>query len=126
MDRTIRGVLRGAFAVGAACAASAAAGAELPIGSYGGALTTADGDEASVELSFSNMAGRPLATMAMPDARMVGLSNIVVTDDALSFSYFLDGTSVQCELARREDGGLSGPCADGDGTVGSIRVSPQE
>jgi len=126
MDRSAKVLFRQVVGVTAACICLSAAGAELPMGRYGGTLVAANGDAGAVELSFDNMAGRPLATMSTPDSRLVGLSNIVVTNDGLAFSYFLDGSSVQCELARQDDGGFAGPCADGDGPVGSIRVTPQE
>ena len=128
MDRNAKGLFRQVLGATAACICLSAAGAELPMGRYAGTLVAANGDEGAVELSFDNMAGRPLATMSTstPDSRLVGLSNIVVSNDALAFSYFLDGSSVQCELARQDDGGFAGPCADGDGPVGSIRVTPQQ
>lgn len=113
-------------AVGLSVAAAAAAvhGAELPMGRWHGVMTPAGGAEVEVELSFADMAGRPLATLSTPTSGLIGLSNIAVTDDALSFGFFKDGSSVKCRLARQADGGYAGPCVDRAGGESAVRIAP--
>ena len=108
------------------CLAAAPASADFPQGVWRGVLTSATGESTPVQLEFSDMAGRPLAMMAMPGAGDVGLSSIAFDGRALSFSYRDGATWLRCALARQADGAYAGPCLAGGDTVSSIRVEPTE
>jgi hypothetical protein len=114
------------IAAGILAMAAVPVSADFPLGIWHGAMTAADGRETAISLEFSNMAGRPLAMMAVPGSGDLGLSSIAFEDDALSFSYRDGQTWLRCELARQADGAYVGPCSAGNETVNSIRVAPAD
>lgn len=123
---TVRHRRRTAGLAAALCLAAAPVSADFPQGMWHGVLTSAAGESTPVSLEFSDMAGRPLAMMAVPGSGDVGLSSIAFDGEALSFSYRDGQTWLRCALARQADGAYAGPCSAGSDTVNSIRVEPAE
>lgn len=80
------------------------------------------GSEADLTFGVSDMAGRPLATMSIPGADVIGPSNLVIKGDELDFSVNLDGSWLRCELAREADGSYAGLCSDRGSYEGAIRM----